>query len=66
MGFKQASDEEKVMKACEDVWQMSAGVASKTGNTEAMKLWVEAFRDELFAYDDICREEYTRLQEGKS
>lgn len=64
MGFKQASDEEKVMKACEDVWQMSAGVARKTGNVPAMKLWIEAFRDELYDYDEICREEYTRLQEG--
>ena len=63
MGFRQASDEEKVLKACEDVWQMSAGVAKKTGNTEAMKLWIEAFRDELYDYDDICREEYMKLQE---
>ena len=63
MGFRQASDEEKVIKACEDIWQMSGGVAKKTGNSEAMKLWTEAFRDELYDYDDICREEYERLKE---
>ena len=63
MGFRQASDEEKVIKACEDIWQMSGGVAKKTGNSEAMKLWTEAFRDELYDYDDICREEYERLRE---
>ncbi len=61
MGFRQASDEEKIIKACEDVWQMSAGVAKKTGNVSAMKLWIEAFRDELYEYDDICRDEYERL-----
>lgn len=63
MGFRQASDEEKVLRACADVWQMSGGVARKTGNVPAMKLWVEAFRDELYDYDDICREEYERLKE---
>ena len=63
MGFRQASDEEKVLKACEDVWQMSEGVARKTGNVPAMKSWIEAFRDELYGYDDICREEYERLRE---
>ena len=61
MGFRQASDDEKVLRACADVWQMSAGVAKKTGNFEAMKLWIEAFRDELCEYDEICREEYERL-----
>ena len=63
MGFRQASDEEKIIKACEDVWQMSSGVAKKTGNSEAMKFWIEAFRDELYDYDDICRDEYKRLEE---
>ena len=63
MGFRQASDEEKVLKACEDVWQMSSGVAKKAGNSEPMKFWIEAFRDELYDYDDICRDEYKRLEE---
>ena len=63
MGFRQASDEEKVLRACADVWQMSEGVARKTGNESAMMLWIEAFRDELYDYDDICREEYERLRE---
>ena len=42
---------------------MSSGVAKKTGNSEAMKFWIEAFRDELYDYDDICRDEYKRLEE---
>lgn len=61
MGFRQASDDEKVMKACEDIWQMSGGIARVSGMGEKMNLWVEAFRDELYGYDDICREEYERL-----
>ena len=63
MGFRQASDDEKVLRACADVWQMSSGVAKKTGKSEAMKLWIEAFRDELYDYDDICRDEYKKLEE---
>ena len=63
MGFRQASDEEKVLRACADVWQMSSGVAKKTGNVPAMKLWIEAFRDEVYDYDDICRDEYRKLEE---
>ncbi len=63
MGFRQASDEEKIIKACSDVWQMSEGIASSAGKPQEMRLWIEAFRDELFAYDDICREEYERLRE---
>ncbi len=61
MGFRQASDEEKVLRACADIWQMSGGIARKSGNTGAMKLWIEAFHDELMDYADICRDEYERL-----
>lgn len=61
MGFRKASDEEKIIKACADIWQMSGGIAKSSGNESAMKLWVEAFRDELMTYDDICRDEYERL-----
>ena len=61
MGFRKADDDEKVVKACEDIWQMSGGIAKSSGRTEAMKLWVEAFRDELFNYDDICKDEYEKL-----
>ena len=63
MGFRKASDEEKIIKACADIWQMSGGVAKKTGNESAMSLWAEAFRDEVYEYDDICRDEYERLKE---
>ena len=66
MGFRKASDEEKIIKACADIWQMSGGIAHSSGNDSAMLLWVEAFRDELMNYDDICREEYKKLREEDS
>ena len=61
MGFRQASDEEKVLKACADVWEMSAGIARICGQSEKMAVWCGAFRDELMEYDSACREEYDRL-----
>ena len=66
MGFRKASDEEKIIKACADIWQMSGGIAKSSGNDSAMLLWVEAFRDELMNYDDICRDEYEKLREEDS
>lgn len=62
MGFRKASDEEKIIKACADIWQMSGGIAKSSGNDTAMKLWVDAFREEIVNYDDICRDEYEILR----
>lgn len=61
MGFRQASDDEKVFKACQDIWQMSKGIALKEGIYDKMKIWCDAFRDELMNFSPICREEYERL-----
>ena len=61
MGFRKASDEQKVIRACEDIWQMSKGIACTAGVEDKMRLWIEAFHDELMNYDAICREEYERL-----
>ncbi len=61
MGFRQASDDEKVLKACEDIWQMSGGIAQVSGFGEKMRLWCTAFHDELAEYDAIGHEEYIRL-----
>ena len=61
MGFQRASDEEKIMQACADVWQMSKGIARSAGVEEKMLLWNEAFRDELMNFNPLCREEYSRL-----
>ena len=61
MGFRRASDEEKKLRACRDIWQMSAGVAKSSGLTDKMQNWIDALRDELFDYDSICISEYERL-----
>lgn len=61
MGFRQASDDEKVLRACRDIWEMSRGIAKAEGVEEQLRVWCEAFRDEIFEYDDVCREEYARL-----
>ncbi|MBQ3694155.1 MAG: hypothetical protein II884_05225 [Synergistaceae bacterium] len=61
MGFRKAGDDEKVIRACEDIWQMSKGVAISAGVEDKMHLWIEAFHDELMNYDSICHDEYERL-----
>lgn len=61
MGFRQASDDEKVLRACADIWEMSRGIAKTEGVEEQMRIWCEAFRDEVVEYNDVCREEYARL-----
>ena len=65
MGFRQASEDEKVLRACSDIWEMSRGIAKSEGITEQMNVWCEAFRDELAEYDPVCREEYLRLDRQK-
>ncbi|MBR0035624.1 MAG: hypothetical protein IJP54_08095 [Synergistaceae bacterium] len=61
MGFRQASDDEKALRACGDIWEMSRGIARSEGVEERMQVWCEAFRDEVLEYDPVCREEYARL-----
>ena len=65
MGFRQASDDEKVLRACADIWEMSKGIAKTEGVEDQMRIWCEAFRDELMDYDSVCREEYERLDGHK-
>ena len=61
LGLRRANDDEKVYRACSDIWQMSKGVAKFSGLEEKMSLWCKALRDELFEYNPICRAEYERL-----
>ncbi len=61
MGLKQASDDEKILKACRDIWQMSEGIARQENLRSNMQLWIKAFHDELADYNTICRREYERL-----
>ena len=61
MGLKKASDEEKILKACSDIWQMSAGIAKSSGLEDEMRLFIEAFHDELINFSPLCNAEYQRL-----
>ncbi|MBR0257685.1 MAG: hypothetical protein IJQ58_08110 [Synergistaceae bacterium] len=61
MGFRQASGDEKILKACSDIWQMSEGISRIAGNGGKMRLWISAFRDEIAEYDTVCLDEYERL-----
>ena len=61
MGFRQANDDEKALRACADIWEMSRGIAKSEGVEPRMQVWCEAFRDEVAEYDPVCREEYLRL-----
>ena len=45
MGFHKANDEQKIRRACADIWQMSSGIAKKINALEIMRLWCEALRD---------------------
>lgn len=61
MGLKQATDDEKVIKACQDIWQMSEGIARQENLRDNMQLWIKALYDELINYDPLCKLEYSRL-----
>ena len=54
MGLLQASYEEKVAKAVEDVWTMSRGVALASGHEEQLRLFCDALHDELLLFDPLC------------
>ena len=61
MGFKRADDDEKALRACKDIWEMTRGVAKSENVEEIMRPLCRAFYDELITFDPICREEYERL-----
>ena len=61
LGLRKAEDDEKIYRACQDIWQMSKGIAKSSGLLNEMNLWCEAFRDELFSYSPLCQEAYGRL-----
>ncbi len=61
LGLKKATPEEKVYKACEEIYFMSSGIAKAAGFEAKMSLWCEAFRDELMDYDPLCREFFERI-----
>ena len=61
MGLKRASPEEKVYKACEEVYFMSTGIAKAANLQEKMSLWCEAFESELMNFDILCKEFFEKI-----
>ena len=61
LGLHKADDDTKIFRACQDIYEMSKGIAKSSGLLEKMNLWCEAFYDELIEYSPICKAEYQRL-----
>jgi hypothetical protein len=61
-GLKKASADEKKKKACEDIWMTSRGVALASGEEERLRLWCDAFYDELMTYYPGGKEYYNELE----
>lgn len=61
LGFKKATEKEKIFRACKDIWQMSEGISKSVKAENQMSLWCKAFYDELMCFDPLCFEEYKKL-----
>lgn len=62
MGLKQATRQEKLDRACEDIWMASRGVAHAAGMEERFQLWCDALYAGLLAYDPGSQQHYTELE----
>ncbi|MBQ9273808.1 MAG: hypothetical protein IJ228_03270 [Succinivibrio sp.] len=60
-GLKKATPEEQKLRAGEDVWKMSRGIARSAQLEEALSLWCEACRDEVGAYDEAAAQHFDEL-----
>ena len=61
LGLRRADNDEKIYRACRDIWEMSRGISRSSGLNEKMNLWNEALHDELIEYSPLCKSEYQRL-----
>ena len=61
MGLKRASPEEKIYRACEEVYFMSKGIAKAAKLEDKMSLWCEAFESELMDFDILCKEFFEKI-----
>lgn len=63
LGLKKASDQEKLDRACEDIWMVSRGIARAAGMEENLKLWCDALYAELLIYDPNSYRHYSDMEE---
>ena len=62
--MKKASDAEKKKKACEDIWMASRGFALASGEEDRLRLWCDAFYDELMEYYPFGKSYYQELEDN--
>lgn len=62
MGLKQATRQEQLDRACEDIWMASRGVARAAGMEERFRLWCDALYAELLVYDPDSQQHYAELE----
>lgn len=63
LGLKKATGQEKLDRACEDIWSSSKGLALAAGLEENFKLWSEALYAELLEFDPDSRKHYAELEQ---
>lgn len=64
MGLKQATRQEQLDRACEDIWMASRGVARAAGMEDRFQLWCDALYAELLVYDPDSQQHYTELEQN--
>ena len=64
MGFKKATEQEKLDQACEEIWMASRGLARAAGLEENLRPWCDALYAELLIFDSGSKERYEQLEAG--
>lgn len=64
LGLKKATEQEKLDRACEDIWSSSRGLALAAGLEENLRPWCDALYAELLIFDSGSRELYEQLEAG--
>lgn len=62
LGLKKATEQEKLNRACEDIWSVSRGLARAIGPEKNFEMWSEALYAELLEFDPDSWRHYTELE----
>ena len=62
LGTMGSSADEKMEKACGDIWAMSRGIALFSGTEDRMQLFCDALYDELISFEPRSRAIYEKLE----
>ena len=61
LGLKQATEQEQLDQACEEIWSISKGLAYAAGLEEKLQLWCGALYAELLEFDPNAGRLYAEL-----